>query len=186
MLFQTVQLLRDQFVITDFLKNLSEQISVLSKNKFVGADELKHFLPEQKENRLPVLVGNNNDSQTGINEREIFYSMLIDMKKDLNALKQIVAGGMPSGDLGSGHHEFQGQHSLPAFHPMSSQPVVIDPNKKVQEIPIEESLSLAEKEKEIIIKALKKHRGRRKEASQELGISDRTLYRKIKEYNISE
>ena len=165
------------------LKNLAEQISVLSKNKIISAEELKTFLPEDRQKNLPALIRNTEHTSSSMNEREIFYTMLLDMKKDLNELRNIVFNGIPNGA------SFGNTEIHQAFAPVNSNlsnPVVIDNNNKVHEIQVEESLSLQEKEKEMIIKALKKHRGRRKDASHDLGISDRTLYRKIKEYNIAE
>lgn len=171
------------------LKNMAEQVSVLAKNKIVTADELRQFIPESQTNPLPILAGEKYNGNDFSNEREILYKILFDMKSDLNDLKKIVYSSVP------------GAVNFPSIHPDSSyepaataltstgstKPVVLDAkNNTVQEIHVEESLSITEKEKELIIKALKKHRGRRKNAAKELGISDRTLYRKIKEYNIPE
>ena len=113
--------------------------------------------------------------------------MLFEMKGDLNELKKIVYTAVPGGDSMKGVSDYKVQQG---FSPMQThemaKPIVIDTNNNVHEIQVEESLSLMEKEKEMIIKALKKHRSRRKDAARDLGISERTLYRKIKEYNIAE
>lgn len=179
------------------LKNIAEQMSVLSLDKNINAAKLKGFLPEHNYSRLPVLAGGAGAvSQTEFaNEREILYKLFFDMKKDVNELKKMffdllqnpaMASHMPSfsderkdfGSLGN---------NLPAA---SSQPVIlhqgVNNNEIHQHEEIEESLSLVDKEKEFIIKALKKHKSKRKDAAMDLGISERTLYRKLKEYNIEE
>ena len=162
------------------LKNIAEQVSVLSKNKTVTADEFRQFIPVNRQNNLPVPIA-NSDNQSFMSEREILYKMLFEMKGDLNELKKIVYNA----DTGSESSEYKTQEGYSAVqsHEMA-KPILIDSNNNVREIQVEESLSLQDKEKEMIIKALKKHRNRRKDAARDLGISDRTLYRKIKEYNI--
>ncbi len=169
------------------LKNMAEQVSVLAKNKTVTADELHQFIPEPQLNPLPILAGEKHNGNDFSNERELLYKILFDMKNDLNDLKKIVYGSVPGSVDFSSVHPGYDQAAEPLTSANSIKPIVLDTkNNPVQEIHVEESLSIAEKEKELIIKALKKHRGRRKNAAKELGISDRTLYRKIKEYNIPE
>lgn len=182
------------------LKNIAEQISVLSKEKNISARELKNFLPENNFNRLPVLVGDKGalSQQEFANEREILYKLFFDMKKDVNELKKMFFEILQNPALAQNIPVYNNniETMLPEHKPSvspnnfgpPSQPVFI--NQKNDEIhhheAIEESLSIMDKEKELIIKALKKHKGKRKDASSDLGISERTLYRKLKEYDIED
>jgi len=187
------------------LKNIAEQISVLSKEKNITAKELTSFLPENNFNRLPVLVGGKAalSQQEFANEREILYKLFFDMKKDVNELKKMffeilqnpgISQNIPMYNNnnnmdGSMMPEHKPSASSNTYgHGQGSQPVFI--NQKGEDIhhheAIEESLSIMDKEKELIIKALKKHKGKRKDASSDLGISERTLYRKLKEYDIED
>jgi DNA-binding NtrC family response regulator len=173
------------------LKNIAEQISVLSKDKNINAHTLGKFLPDTSYNRLPVLAaGNSNNPKEFNNEREILYKLFFDMKKDVNELKRMVFDIVqnPSAS-GSVYHEqlkeYDGDgHTLPH----SSQPVILNENHETiaPHEEVQDSLNLEENEKQIIIKALKRHKGRRKDASQALGISERTLYRKLQDYHIEE
>ena len=180
------------------LKNIAEQISVLSQDKNIPAEKLKGFLPEHNYSRLPVLSGGSGVvSQTEFaNEREILYKLFFDMKKDVNELKKMFYDLLQNPNLvshgnGAGYagelNEYganNNQNMVP-----SSQPVLIhqhNNNDIYQHEDVEESLSIMDKEKELIIRALKKHKGKRKDASLDLGISERTLYRKLKEYDIEE
>ncbi len=187
------------------LKNIAEQISVLSKEKNITAKELTSFLPENNFNRLPVLVGGKAalSQQEFANEREILYKLFFDMKKDVNELKKMFFEILQNPGMGqnipmyNNNNNMEGsmmpEHKPSASsnnygHSQGSQPVFI--NQKGEDIhqheAIEESLSIMDKEKELIIKALKKHKGKRKDASSDLGISERTLYRKLKEYDIED
>ena len=182
------------------LKNMAEQISVLSKDKTVSAEQLKTFLPEHNYSRLPVLVGGSGSvSHTEFaNEREILYKLFFDMKKDVNELKKMffdllqnpsIAQHAPifNQDNGNMVKELNVTGSNNNTY-SQNQPAVFlhnnDKNNIQQHEDVEESLSIVDKEKELIIKALKKHRGKRRDASLDLGISERTLYRKLKEYDI--
>lgn len=181
------------------LKNLAEQISVLARDKQVTAKELSRFLPEQSQvSRLPVLV--HSDGQgTGEfnNEREILYKLFFDMKRDVTELKKLffemmqnpVATQNPA--FLSGIHELQrADGNAPVIvsnTPQATQPVIVHNAPDIHEHEeVEESLNIMDKEKELIIKALKKHRNKRKDAAMDLGISERTLYRKLKEYDIDQ
>jgi transcriptional regulator with PAS, ATPase and Fis domain len=191
------------------LKNIAEQLSVLSQDKLITAAALKRFLPEQSNNRLPVLAsGTGNVSHAEFaNEREILYKLFFDMKKDVTELKKMFveilqnpanagAARMASevlmrdynGSTDVGTASLQPTLVQPAVMNASNgnQPVIIDHNDIHHHEEVEESLNIMDKEKELIIKALKKHRGKRKDASADLGISERTLYRKLKEYDIDE
>lgn len=183
------------------LKNIAEQISVLSRDKNVTATELQQFLPQDSINRLPVLAGGKGSvsQQEFANEREILYKLFFDMKKDVNELKKMFFDVLQN--PGMSHHipVYNGNDTgindlKPSVVPnnyisSSNQPVILNQNNNDDvhhHEAVEESLSIMDKEKELIIKALKKHRGKRKDASSDLGISERTLYRKLKEYDIEE
>jgi transcriptional regulator with PAS, ATPase and Fis domain len=184
------------------LKNIAEQISVLSEDKMVTAPALRRFLPETG-NRLPMVVPNNGQSSNGgpefSNEREILYKLFFDMKKDVTELKKMFLDIVQNPSLNTGAHtanflnELKELKPVESFQPAGSvhsvQPMVIH-NNGHEDIhhheEVEESLNIMDKEKELIVKALKKHKGKRKDAASDLGISERTLYRKLKEYDISE
>jgi DNA-binding NtrC family response regulator len=163
------------------LKNMAEQISVLAKNKVMTAAELKEFLPANPPSMLPALSGATNHGSE-FTEREILYKVLFDMRNDITELKKIVFGLMPSDQMHKINFLPPELNGVTTQH--SEKPVVLD--SSAAPIEVEESLSLSNSEKELIKKALTKYRGRRKNAARELGISERTLYRKIKEYNIPE
>lgn len=184
------------------LKNMAEQISVLSKDKTVDAAHLRNFLPENNMSRLPVLVGSGTGSVSQAefaNEREILYKLFFDMKKDVNELKKMFFDLVQNPAMAShasiydpGMTNSNVVKELNITSPSqgnynTAQSAVIlhnDKNNIQQHEDVEESLSIVDKEKELIIKALKKHRGKRRDASIDLGISERTLYRKLKEYDI--
>jgi DNA-binding NtrC family response regulator len=185
------------------LKNIAEQISVLSQNKQVSANDLRRFIPETSNNRLPMLIGSNNtvagNGHEFSNEREILYKLFFDMKKDVTELKKMFVEILQNPSLVSSQQatyvnelkELKPQDgfqtSLAPSNFSSGQPVVIHNNDSIQHHEeVEESLSIMDKEKELILKALKKHKGKRKDASLDLGISERTLYRKLKEYDIND
>ncbi len=181
------------------LKNIAEQISVLSPDKQISAMDLRRFLPEANTNRLPVVAGslNGNSSQEFSNEREILYKLFFDMKKDVTELKKMFLEILQNpGTVAQNPailnelKELKAQENFqPAvFQPIvtHTQPVVIPHDEIHHHEEVEESLNIMDVEKELILKALKKHRGKRKDAAADLGISERTLYRKLKEYDIKE
>ena len=183
------------------LKNIAEQMSVLSTNKLIKAGELQQFLPENNFNRLPVLVSGKGavSHQEFANEREILYKLFFDMKKDVTELKKMFFDLLQNPSLAQRIPVYNNLDTmLPEYnnkpsvsgpnYGQSNQPVYINQNgEDIHHLEaVEESLSIMDKEKELIIKALKKHRGKRKDASADLGISERTLYRKLKEYDIEE
>ncbi len=177
------------------LKNITEQLSVIEEQRVISENILKKYLPDYYPNKLPAIYRNDLvDEKTFATEREILYKILFDMKSDLNNLKKLVNGliekGIDLDDIKSADHLIQSynQESSSIINAPDSKPAPINPieesNIEDTEEFVEESLSLEEKEIELIKKALEKHNGKRKYAAQDLGISERTLYRKIKEYDI--
>lgn len=191
------------------LKNIAEQISVLEMNRTLDEEAIRKYLPDNVSN-LPALLDKSVQSGTGDNfsERDILYKILFDMKKDVNELKKLVlqkAGDSDDraeimkehGQLFSNLELSEEQFSDFANHDDSSSPVILSEedyedfdSDKVQDIAHEteqdDSLSIEKKEKELIIKALRKNRNKRKYAARDLGISERTLYRKIKHYELED
>jgi len=177
------------------LKNIAEQVSVLSKDKTINAEQLRRFLPEINYNRLPVLASHpqGNNQKEFANEREILYKLFFDVKKDVTELKRMFFDVLQNPSINNNHfrnepilNDFREEQRPPAIS--SSQPMVLNNNNNNidEHQEVEESLSIVDAEKDLIVKALKKHRGKRRDASSDLGISERTLYRKLKEYNINE
>lgn len=183
------------------LKNIAEQISVLSQDKLITGKDLRRFLPETSNNRLPVLAQGAalNNGHEFANEREILYKLFFDMKKDVTELKKLFVevvqnpamASAPSGFFNE-LKEFKQQDTVqpailqPAYSG-PTQPMVLPQDDHIHHHEeVEESLNLMDVEKELILKALKKHKGKRKDAATDLGISERTLYRKLKEYDIKE
>ncbi len=176
------------------LKNIAEQISVLSQDKVINANTMKGFLPEHNYSRLPVLAGGAGSvSQSEFaNERDILYKLFFDMKKDVNELKKMFFDLLQHPEMAQ-HAPVFGEQAFAELNnnaavPGVTKPVFLPhtPDAIDHHEDVEESLSIIDKEKELIIKALKKHKGKRKDASLDLGISERTLYRKLKEYDIEE
>ncbi|MFN4910572.1 MAG: sigma-54 interaction domain-containing protein [Flavobacteriales bacterium] len=181
------------------LKNTVEQISIIETEREINALILSNYLPKMGPN-APVLVADN--PAESINERELMYKFLFDMKKDLTEVKKLVLDLLQQAgtfQLTSDQNEvvqrlyqdYDGT-TLPSTSVIKPNPIIEAPNFSTTEEPFEvheeyeETLSIEELEKELIQKALEKHKGKRKAASQELGISERTLYRKIKEYQLVE
>jgi transcriptional regulator with PAS, ATPase and Fis domain len=183
------------------LRNLVEQISVIETERELDASVLINYLPAPSE-KMPAMVGGKE--QESFSEREIMYKFLFDMKKDLTDLKKLVLelvgqGGSFSlnGDQTAVVNRIYDEVNRGTIQPARFLPSAVDSNFADVQIhrptesfesheEIEESLSLEDREKELIQKALEKHRGKRKYAALELGISERTLYRKIKEFNMAE
>ena len=192
------------------LKNIAEQISVLSTQPVVSGNDLKKFLPEKNVNRMPVLASAvHQPTNEFANEREILYKLFFDMKKDVTELKKMFVEIMQNPSLAphaanyakeSLMQEYSGngeQHYMPpaVLQPSimqssvqgAHQPVILGHDNEIDHHEeVEETLNIMDKEKELIIKALKKHKGKRKDAALDLGISERTLYRKLKEYDIND
>jgi transcriptional regulator with PAS, ATPase and Fis domain len=175
------------------LKNITEQMSVIEQDRHIDEHTLANYLPAES-GSLPMVVG-KSQSTADMNEREILYKVLFDMKNDLNDLKKLVLQLLQSGgnlDLSHGNTELVRRifSDQPAFTqdiplaPLIMREEYEEPEHSAKTHEVEERLSLQDTEKEMIRKALQKHRNKRKYAARELGISERTLYRKIKEYNI--
>lgn len=183
------------------LKNLVEQISVLSADKKdIDSQTLLRYLPS--ESSLPMRIGEQGSAET-ISEREILYKVLFEMRRDVNELKKIVLESLRNPAVASqlvkDHPQlFEG---IPAGSAAPAEPVLINMNSASEvsvedlETPIvedvlhtteDDSLSIEKKERELIVRALRKNNNRRKNAALDLGISERTLYRKIKEYGLED
>jgi transcriptional regulator with PAS, ATPase and Fis domain len=176
------------------LKNITEQISIIEKPRIIDVNILKRYLPDFQEVRLPALLKSGSAEPSFASEREILYKILFDMKSDMNDLKKLVLGYMQTGksssDMGSDSQNTFSRLFNDVDIPNGNTVKPFDIKKQheeniqdTEEI-FEESLSIVDKEVELIKKALDKHNGKRKLAADELGISERTLYRKIKEYNL--
>jgi len=180
------------------LKNITEQISIIESEREIVAINLRSYLPDYGGVKLPAIIRKDDDKSFS-SEREILYKVLFDMKSDMNDLKKLVFDLIRRGEIDVTFQQTNSRAIKNLFreskeetntHNETETPLVDFPSHKTmnniqdtEEI-IEESLSLADKEVEMIKKALEKYNGKRKMAAGELGISERTLYRKIKEYGI--
>ncbi|HEX3008297.1 MAG TPA: sigma-54 dependent transcriptional regulator, partial [Bacteroidales bacterium] len=175
------------------LKNITEQISVIEHNRDVTRETLQRYLPDYASVKLPAIIS-HEDQKSFASEREILYKILFDMKNDMNDLKKLVVDILKKDGSSDDIHQNNAQlikklyQSVePGMPSNNSKPIEIvrqENNIEDTEEVLEESLSLSDKEIEMIKKALDKYSGKRKLAASELGISERTLYRKIKEYNL--
>ncbi len=180
------------------LKNVVEQISVIETSRELDALTFNSYLPAEKD-KVPAIIGENGGDN--FSERELMYKFLFDMKKDLSELKKLVVDMIGQGGNFTLNNDQEAMVSrlYQEVNPTYSQARILPPTVESESveypiiheaddfethIEVEESLSLEDREKELIQKALEKHRGKRKYAAAELGISERTLYRKIKEYNL--
>ncbi|MEP2278112.1 helix-turn-helix domain-containing protein, partial [Maribacter sp.] len=196
------------------LRNIAEQVSVLEENRAITAATLNGYLPHNTTSNLPAVVSNTKSESDFSNEREILYKVLFDMKGDLNDLKKLTMELLKNNDsekvqkdnenlirkiYGNDdeedvdiEHEAQEDSSMNLLHlpePKQEEASIIQESYEdkyhfAEEIQEEETLSLQEKEVELIKKSLERNRGKRKAAATELGISERTLYRKIKQYDL--
>jgi len=182
------------------LKNLVEQLSVIETEREIDSIKLSSYLPKEEDHSLPVIENKDNDK---FSERELMYKFLFDMKKDLGELKKLVIELIgQNGEISLNTDQSDMVNRLYQELNTPNNTRLLTNSDKVQESSndfttnntedvemqeeVQESLSLEDREKELIQKALEKHRGKRKYASEELGISERTLYRKIKEYNLTD
>ncbi|MEM8765134.1 MAG: sigma-54 dependent transcriptional regulator [Bacteroidota bacterium] len=192
------------------LRNIAEQVSVLEENRSISGATLASYLPNMQNTNLPAVIGHSKKEGDFSSEREILYKVLFDMKGDLNDLKKLTLELLNNNDTSKVQEENQNliqkiygaEETAPSHEEEISaevlhlpQPIVetaptaIPVNKEdryhfAEEIQEEETLSLQEKEIELIKKSLERNRGKRKAAANELGISERTLYRKIKQYDL--
>ncbi len=175
------------------LKNLAEQISVIEENRLISAIKLQQYLPNNKGN-LPALVGNKKENDFST-ERDIMYKILFDMRNDINDLKKLTLDLMKNGDVEEmqkeNHKLLEKIYGDEQLKENNIEVLNIPQNKTndnefdfIETIEEDESLSLQDKEIEMIKKSLEKNNNKRKLAAKELGISERTLYRKIKQYDL--
>ncbi len=157
------------------LKNFVAQLSIIEKNREINGLTLESYLPE-KNNTTPILY--KDESKEDLSEREILYKVLFDMKNDLTELKKITFNIINNSPVNGNNDS-----GLEIFKEIKED-ITKQSFEQDQTIEIEESLSLLQQEKRLIIKALNKHKDRRKDAAKELGISERTLYRKLKEFEL--
>lgn len=177
------------------LKNLAEQISIIEKARMIDADTLLKYMPQSHSSDLPVLYKGQDASS--FSERELLYKVLFDMKKDMNDLKQLVMNLLQNEQV-IGNSQSENYQLIKKLYQDigeskdQSHPIIVHTDNMTMPVTetfqepeeVEESLSLEKKEKDYIRRALEKYKGRRKEAARELGISERTLYRKIKDYSL--
>ncbi|MBT8187149.1 MAG: sigma-54-dependent Fis family transcriptional regulator [Croceitalea sp.] len=192
------------------LRNIAEQISVLEENRSISAITLNGYLPNANSSNLPAIVGSEKSGSDFSNEREILYKVLFDMKGDLNDLKKLTLELLKNNDsekvqeenenlirkiYGSKENQYENddvdlaEEVLELPEPLvENSPTTVNAQEDryhfAEEIEEEETLSLQQKEIELIKKSLERNRGKRKAAASELGISERTLYRKIKQYDL--
>lgn len=182
------------------LKNVAEQLSVIESARNISAEIISKYLPKDTTSNLPAIY--NGSDKADLSERDILYKVLFDLKNDVTELKKLVFNIINNQDNSSLDQEkntaiiqsIKHLYTNPENshltededHPEVYKPQIINAEPRItkHEEVEEESLSLADKEKEMIMKALEKYNGRRKNAASELGISERTLYRKIKEYKL--
>ncbi len=185
------------------LKNITEQISVLSDEKMITPEALYNTLPAMQSRNLPAIK--SADDKTSFEEREILYKLLFDMKKDLKDLKTLVVELIHTNDLqvpesgqynlleSGGRYDYDHvvteapYHSIPIQEEDVNRPIILTQHQQKaydESEVVDEDLSLEQMEISMIKKALEKHEGKRKDAAEDLGISERTLYRKIKQYGL--
>ena len=189
------------------LKNIVEQISVIENDREISLEKMKFYLPEEVVSGVPALVGGKSGENDSFSDRELIYKFLFDMKRDMNELKKLVIEllngnkevdltGTQRDVLNRVYSDISNEDSKKLLEAgvrdevkeereyAAQDDVTIVDSDYQEHIEVEESLSLEEREMEFVKKALEKHHGKRKDAAKELGISERTLYRKIKEYNL--
>ncbi|MDG1849868.1 MAG: sigma-54 dependent transcriptional regulator [Flavobacteriales bacterium] len=177
------------------LRNVTEQLSVVEESRMIDALTLKNYLPNNAEKTLPVLYDDGKSGSNDYTEREILYKVLFDMKKDISDLKKLTHKLMKGELKFDEENEKLINEVYSEYDDMDQNQTILLPSPSseqtsqartihAQEVKPKESLSLQDKEIEMIKNALEKHRGKRKGAALELGISERTLYRKIKQYDL--
>ncbi len=174
------------------LKNIAEQISILELNRDIDANVIATYLPKEQKSNLPTLAGHKSESKTFESEREILYSVLFDMRRDITELKkqiEILSSAQESAKSATPYYADANevpvlQHQLQPSYQIQPQQVKYEPIEHVVDEYVEETISLDDVEKKTILLALERNKGKRRHAAKELNISERTLYRKIKEYGI--
>ena len=188
------------------LKNMVEQLSVLTEEKEIDVEQLTELVPHIKKRLLPSIGSEGGSSEQGFHEREILFKFLLEMKSDLSDMKSLIFELVSANDLTlpdiselKNMSHYNSESSYPKSFDMSSskmqkeeysgydsKPIILQNKQQNYQQPedVDEILSIEDMEKDMIRKALKKYNNRRKDAAEELGISERTLYRKIKEYDI--
>ncbi len=165
------------------LKNITEQISIMAQQRLVSADMLMEYLPDRHTSMLPTLAGTQHQENSFENEREILYKVLFDLRRDVTDLKEQM-NNMSKGQPVSIITPSENVTTVQPVPAPSRKTVTADDEIQDTDVYIEETLSLDEVEKDMIRRALAKHGGKRRGAAADLNISERTLYRKIKEYNL--
>jgi transcriptional regulator with PAS, ATPase and Fis domain len=181
------------------LKNIAEQISIIETEREISAETIRNYLPDYSSTKLPAVMG-RHDEKSFSSEREILYKILFDMKSDMNDLKKLVMDMLRSESSSFSVSESNSRTIRNLFREGEQEGIPVDENEEAPRVDmhvrplrpdiidteevVEESLSLENKEIEMIVKALEKFNGKRKLAARELGISERTLYRKIKQYEL--
>lgn len=184
------------------LKNITEQISIIENDRIVDADTLKNYIPEVDRSDLPAIYKKQKKDADFSSEREILYKILFDMRSDMNDLKKLVRDILENNPKPIMNNEEENSHiihklygddelytmktQIPDQKEKASPPVSENHSERIEDTEeiVDENLCIADMEKDMILKALEKHEGKRKMAAKDLGISERTLYRKIKEYEI--
>ncbi len=170
------------------LKNITENMSITSEDREISAGILRRYLPEDPHRGQLVTVSNDNAGHSFENEREILYQILFDLRRDVSELKRIVREQQTQGTSNVPAREYRYVTAEGSILPPEQSKTEVTEKDKAKELPadeyVEESVTLDDYEREVVKRALERNMGRRKETARALGISERTLYRKIKEYGL--
>ena len=170
------------------LKNITENMSITSEDREISAGILRRYLPEDPHRGQLVTVSNDNAGHSIENEREILYQILFDLRRDVSELKRIVREQQTQGTSNVPAREYRYVTAEGSILPPEQSKTEVTEKDKAKELPadeyVEESVTLDDYEREVVKRALERNMGRRKETARALGISERTLYRKIKEYGL--
>lgn len=170
------------------LKNITENMSITSEDREISAGILRRYLPEDPHRGQLVTVSNDNAGHSFENEREILYQILFDLRRDVSELKRIVREQQTQGTSNVPAREYRYVTAEGSILPPEQSKTEVTEKDKAKELPadeyVEESVTLDDYEREVVKRALERNMGRRKETARALGISERTLYRKIKEYEL--
>ena len=170
------------------LKNITENMSITSEDREISAGILRRYLPEDPHRGQLVTVSNDNAGHSFENEREILYQILFDLRRDVSELKRIVREQQTQGTSNVPAREYRYVTAEGSILPPEQSKTEVTEKDKAKELPadeyVEESVTLDDYEREVVKRALERNMGRRKETARALGISERNLYRKIKEYGL--